>query len=87
MTQAQTEAEVAEKFKRLLIHYFNIEPNQFSWEKPLEALQKDFKILGYLVFLEQLIHQQFNEKIPIMENVSTAFHTPKDILSMIMREI
>lgn len=77
----------AQQVQNIFIIHFDIEPEQFSWEKPLEVLQKDFKILSYLVFLEQLIHQHFELNIPLIENISTAFHTPKDILNLINKEL
>lgn len=82
-----TQAEVATAVQAILIQHFNIQADEFSWDKPLEALQKDFKLLGYLVFFEQLLHQQFGKKIPLLENCSAAFHTPEDVVSLIMNEI
>lgn len=53
----------------------------------MEVLHEDFKLLGYLVFLEQLLHQQFGKKIPLLENCSTAIHTAEDIVNLIIREL
>lgn len=77
----------AQKVQHIFIEHFNISAEQFDWEQPLEALQKDFKILSYLVFLEQLVQQHFELNIPLIENISTAFHTPKDILALINKEL
>lgn len=82
-----TQAEVAAAVQAILIQHFNIQADEFSWEKPLEALHEDFKILGYLVFLEQLLHQRFGKKIPLLENCSTAIHTPEDIVNLIIKEL
>ena len=78
--------EVATLVQSILIQHFKIQPEQFSWETPLEALQKDFKLLSYLVFLEQLLYQQFGHQIPLLENFSTTFHTPRDIVKLIINE-
>lgn len=77
----------AQKVQYIFIEHFDVKPEKFSWEQPLEALQENFKILSYLVFLEQLIHQQFKVSTPLIENISTAFHTPKDILNLINKEL
>jgi len=82
-----TKAEVAAAVQAILIRHFNIPADQFSWDKPLEALHEDFKILGYLVFLEQLLHQRFGKKIPLLENCSTAIHTPEDVVELIISEL
>lgn len=82
-----TQAEVATAVQALLIQHFHIPAEQFCWDKPLEALHEDFRILGYLVFLEQLLHQQFGKKIPLLENCSTAIHTAEDVVGLIMREL
>ncbi|MCB0566444.1 MAG: hypothetical protein KDD01_18905 [Phaeodactylibacter sp.] len=82
-----TQAEVAAAVRTILIQHFHIQAEQFSWELPLEALHEDFKILGYLVFLEQLLHQRFGKKIPLLENCSTAFHTAQDIVKLTMNEL
>lgn len=78
-------ANTAAQLQSLFIEYFQISPEQFDWEQPLEQLHQDFKILSYLVYLEQLIQQHLGVKIPMIENISTGFHTPKDILALINR--
>lgn len=82
-----TPEEVASTVQSILTQHFKIPLDQFSWEKPLEVLQKDFKILGYLVFLEQLINERFGKKIPLLENISTTFHTPRDLVQLILSEL
>jgi hypothetical protein len=79
--------EIEAAVESILIGHFNIASDQFSWEKPLDALQKDFKSLNYLMFLEQLLHKEFGDKIRLLENISTAFHTPKDIVRLIVNEL
>ena len=76
---------VADKIKFLLIRHFNIQPEHFDWEQPLEKLNADFKVLGNLVFLEQLLQKEFDKNIPLLENISTAFHTPRDIVELIIK--
>lgn len=82
-----TQTEVAAAVQAMLIGHFNIPAEQFCWNKPLEALHDDFKILGYLVFLEQLLERQFDKKIPLLENCSTAIHTAEDVVNLIIREL
>ena len=79
--------EIATIVQSILIQHFKIPPKQFSWETPLEILHKDFKILSYLVFLEQLLFQQFGQQIPLLENFSTAFHTPRDLVRLISANV
>ncbi len=82
-----TQEDTAKKVQTIFTSHFNIAADQFDWNQPLEALNEDFKILNYLVFLEQLIRKDFDLDVPIIENISTAFHTPKDILSLIINEL
>lgn len=62
---------------------FGIGPGRFNWDLPLEDLDVRFKVLGNLVFLEQLLQKEFQKEIPLLENICTAFHTPGDILELI----
>lgn len=73
--------------KQVLVNNFNIEPHNFNWDKPLEQLQENFKILGYLVFLEQLLSHEFNSKIVLLEHISSNVHAPKDIVKLIQKEL
>ncbi|MEZ4848475.1 MAG: hypothetical protein R3B93_07630 [Bacteroidia bacterium] len=79
--------EVSNIVRILLIQHFDIHPDVFSWEKTLEELQADFKILSYLLFLEQLLQKQFGTKVGVLEVISTAFHTPQDVVDLILREV
>ena len=67
------EAEVS--LYNIFIRHFQIPPGQFAWDLPLEVLQKDFKLLSYLVYLEQLVQQEFGKDVQIVEHISPAFHT------------
>ncbi len=67
----------------LLTEHFNIDARHFDWERPLEQLDEQFKLLGNLVFLEQLLQKEFQQDIHLLENISTAYHTPRDILELI----
>ena len=78
---------ISKQLQLIFVEHFNIPLEQFDWELPLEALNHDFKMLSYLMFLEQLLEQHFAKKIPLMENISTAFHTPKDVLLLINNEL
>lgn len=80
--------EVAsKKLHEIFTNNFDIQSEEFGWKKPLELINEDFKILSYLVFLEQLIQEDFEISIPIIENISTSFHTPNDILLLIIKEL
>ena len=76
------ENEVRSKIHRILIDFFEVDNTLLVQKKPLDALQADFKILGYLLFLEQLIHKEFGVKIPLLENISADIHTPEDIVQL-----
>lgn len=77
----------ADIIQSIFSKHFNIEAGRFDWEQPLEQMDKQFKLLGNLVYLEQLLQKEFQRKIPLLENISTAFHTPKDILDIVTREL
>ncbi len=76
----------ADIIQTILTEHFNIDSVHFDWEQPLENLDEQFKLLGNLVFLEQLLQKEFQRDIPLLENISTAFHTPRDILELIISE-
>lgn len=82
-----TREDTAQKVQSVFINHFDIAPDKFDWNQSLEALNEDFKILSYLVFLEQLIKNDFETEVPIIENISTAFHTPNDVLALIVNEL
>ena len=75
------------RLHKILLDNFNIHPAHFSWELPLNDLHPNFKILSYLVFLEQLLQKELDMNIPLIENINTAFHTPKDVLNLINNEL
>ena len=70
----------------ILTKHFNIAADQFDWNQPLEDLDEQFKLLGNLVYLEQLLEEEFQKEIPLLENISTTYHTPKDILVILNGE-
>lgn len=70
--------------KQLFINHFNIKDTQFCWDTPLDELDDDFKVLSYLLFLEQLLHSEFKSKIQILEKVNSSVHTPKDIVNLVL---
>ena len=78
-----TGQRIAEVIQAVLIQHFNIQPEDFDWNQPLEKLDVNFKILGHLVYLEQLLEKELGTKIPLLENIGTAVHTPNDILELI----
>jgi len=79
--------EVKIKIKSILIQQFKLQRDQFSWKHPLEQLNEEFKILSCLILLEQLFNQLFGKKIPLLKKVSTAFHTPQDLVDIVLCEL
>lgn len=67
--------------------YFKVSKEAFLSNKTLEELHPDFKQLGYLLFLEQVLTEQFNTKIPLIENIISNIHTPRDIEQLINKEL
>ena len=81
-----TKEQVADVVQNTFFRHFNIHPDNFHWERSIEELHADLKMLGNLVFLEQLLEKEFERKIPLLENIATAFHTPRDIVDLIIQE-
>ena len=81
-----TNEKITDIVQFIFLQHFNIQPENFDWEQPLEKLDTDFKILGNLVFLEQLLQKEFEKNVHLLENISTAFHTPKDVLQLVINE-
>jgi hypothetical protein len=79
--------EVRNTLKKILIDHFLVDSKLLKEEKPLDRLHDNFRILGYLIFLEQLINKEYNAKIPLLESVSAAIHTPEDIVLLIIKEL
>jgi len=82
-----THEEIAGKVQSILLQNFNISSERFNFEVPLEVLQEDFKILGNLVVLEQLLQKEFKKRIPLLENISSAFHSTQDIIDLITKKL
>lgn len=82
-----TNKQVADIVQNILIQHFHIKADQLDMEQPLELLHADFNLLSNLVTLEQLLEKAFNKNIPLLEHISSAFHTPKDIVLLIVREL
>lgn len=76
--------EISKIVQSIMIKYFDVDPTAFDWEKTLECLQEDFKMLDYLIFMERLVQQQFEKEISLLDYISTAIHTPKDIVDLIV---
>lgn len=82
---SMSQEEVAEIIESLLKENFSISTHQFDWETTLEILNEKFNLLSYLTSLEQLIGTRFSKKIPLLENINTSVHTPKDVLLLVMK--
>ena len=82
-----TSKSVEDSLRAIIFNHFNISPDQFSWDKPLSALCEDFNILSYLLHLEQLLNAHYREEIPLLENISSDFHSLDDVLKLIKSEI
>lgn len=76
--------KIALIIQTLLIKNFDISPEQFEWESSLQTLDEKFKMLSTLIKLENLLNAKFNQKITLVENIMTAFHTPKDIVQLVI---
>lgn len=77
--------KIALIIQTVLIKNFDITTEQFQWESPIQALDERFKMLSALVELENLLRAQFNKELALVENIITAFHTPKDIVRLVMK--
>ena len=77
---------IANKLQSVFITHFRINTEVFSWNMPLEQLSKDFKILGYLTYLEHLLEQEFGTRVKLSDSISTAIHTPDDVLRLLMEQ-
>ena len=78
---------VHDKVEVLLLEHFNITPQELYWDVPLEIMDSDFKMLSYVLFLEQLINKEFNLKVLLLEKINVAVHTPNDIVKIITSEL
>jgi hypothetical protein len=78
---------VPHKVQSLLIDNFNIAPQEFNWDVSLETMDSDFKVLSYVLFLEQLINKEFNIKVLLLEKINVAIHTPNEIVRIITSEL
>ena len=78
------QAEVADIVKSILIQHFDVRIDHYDPDQSLEALHEDFKLLGNLVILENLIRKKFKKDIPLLEHINTAFHRPKNIVNLIL---
>ncbi|MCB0561798.1 MAG: hypothetical protein H6573_22855 [Lewinellaceae bacterium] len=47
--------EISNAVRSIFTEHFDIGPDGFDWPRPLEELDERFKLLGNLVFLEQLL--------------------------------
>ena len=79
--------KISDIVQALLIQQFQVQPESFTWEQPLEMLQEDFRSLSQLLYLEQLLKKEFEQDLPLLENISTAFHTPQDLVQLLMDEL
>lgn len=82
-----SDQEIHNILQTIFSENFQVDSLNFDVNKSLEELDSDFKILSYLLFLEQLLSRQFNTKIALLENISSEIHTPKDIIHLIKRSI
>lgn len=81
--KVMNQQNTADIIQSILIQNFNIQPENFDWNQSLEELDSSFKVLGHLVYFEQLLEGEFGKEIPILENITASYHTPKDIAELI----
>jgi len=77
------ENENAQMLKAILLNDFNVSEAEFSWDKPIDEIKKDFVLISNLIYFEDLLAVAFKRKITLVEHISTNFHTPEDILKLI----
>ena len=82
-----TQEEVSMIIQEIFEDHFQVNPDHFSWEKTIENLHEDLKILAYLVFMEQILEKRFGHKIPLLEKISTSIHTPLDLVQLVMKHL
>lgn len=78
--------ENANMVKSILVNHFKVKQEDFDWNKPLQELSKDLALLGHLLYFEQLLQAGLSRKIPMVENISSNFHTPADVLDLIKKQ-
>ena len=82
-----TEQMLKALIKNLLVEQFYISKHKFKWDLPLHTLNPDFKLLSKLVNLENLLSQRLNTMIPLIENISAEFNTPRDIVNLVQKAL
>lgn len=75
--------EITRGIKNILINHFEVKPDDFQWDIPLVALNKDFEVLGIMLELESLVYKHFKKKIPLVEHIDPIFDTLSDIAKLI----
>jgi len=78
-----SESQISSIIKDVLINHFDILPDEFKWDIPLDKLNSDFAILGYLVDLEQLLFRELKINISLHQHIEPSFHTPEDIITLV----
>lgn len=81
------EADIRSVLKSFLLLRFHVDPQDFEWNKPLQDLHENFKILGYLMFLEQLLNEHLQADLPLIENIDVSIHTPEDVIKLVRQEL
>lgn len=76
-------AEIESIVQAILEEHFDVMPSPTMKNKTLDELNENFKILGFLLELEQLLQLRFNKEILLIEHISAAIHTPEDIIELI----
>jgi|GEM_PF-3720375 len=79
-----SKVEVRNALHTILIENFKVDVRSLETNRPLDKLDENFKILGYLIFLEQLINKEFSIAIPLLESISASIHTPEDLVELIV---
>lgn len=80
-----TADETSNIIKSILIETLQIEPAQFDWVTPLQQFNQNFKVLGFLIDLEDALKTKFKQDIQLIEQISPAIHTPEDIVQLILK--
>ncbi len=80
-------AEIRTIVQSIFVEHFNIAAATIIWNDTLEKLNDNFRFLGFLLELEQLLNTRFNTKILLVEHISAIIHTPEDIITLIYETI
>lgn len=72
--------------EQILINHFKVSKEKIQWDATLASLHEEFKILGVLLDLENLLNEKFKTSISLIQNIDVGYHTLMDIVMLIKEE-